>query len=34
MYENLMDTIGFVKGADPEVGGAMEQELFRQRRNL
>lgn len=34
MYENLMDTIGFVKNADPAVGAAMEQELFRQRRNL
>ena len=34
MYENLMDTIGFVKMADPAVGEAMEKELFRQRRNL
>ncbi len=34
MYENLMDTIGFVKNVDPAVGAAMEQELFRQRRNL
>lgn len=34
MYENMMDTIGFVKNADPEIGAAMEQELFRQRRNL
>lgn len=34
MFENLMDTIGFVKDTDPEVGAAMEQELFRQRRNL
>ncbi len=34
MYENMMDTIGFVKQADPEVGQYMEQELFRQRRNL
>ncbi len=34
MYENLMDTIGFVKDVDPAVGAAMEQELFRQRRNL
>ena len=34
MYENIMDTIGFVKDADPEVGGAMELELARQRRNL
>lgn len=29
-----MDTIGFVKGYDKEVGDAMELELFRQRRNL
>lgn len=34
MYENIMDTIGFVKDADPEVGSAMELELGRQRRNL
>lgn len=34
MYKDLMDTIGFVKGVDPEVGGAMDQELSRQRRNL
>ena len=34
MYENMMDTIGFVMEADPEVGQAMEQELKRQRRNL
>ncbi|MGN0172380.1 MAG: serine hydroxymethyltransferase [Acutalibacteraceae bacterium] len=34
MYENLMDTIGFVKAADAEVGEAMERELHRQRRNL
>ena len=34
MYENIMDTIGFVKNADPEVGSAMELELARQRRNL
>ena len=27
MYENLMDTIGFVKMADPAVGEAMEKEL-------
>ncbi len=29
-----MDTIGFVKNADSEVGEAMEKELARQRRNL
>ena len=34
MYENMMDTIGFVKNADPEVGDAMEMELKRQKRNL
>ncbi|MDD3832423.1 MAG: serine hydroxymethyltransferase [Oscillospiraceae bacterium] len=34
MYSKIMDTIGFVKDADPEIGQAMEKELFRQRRNL
>ncbi len=34
MYENLMDSIGFVSHADPEVGAAMGRELARQRRNL
>ncbi|MDD3692362.1 MAG: serine hydroxymethyltransferase [Oscillospiraceae bacterium] len=34
MYSKMMDTIGFVKDADFEVGQAMEKELFRQRRNL
>ncbi|MDD2362303.1 MAG: serine hydroxymethyltransferase [Oscillospiraceae bacterium] len=34
MYSKMMDTIGFVKNADPEIGQAMEKELFRQRRNL
>lgn len=34
MYANMMDTIGFVKAADPEIGQAMEKELARQRRNL
>lgn len=34
MYSNMMDTIGFVKQADPQVGEAMEQELERQRQNL
>ena len=34
MYAELMDTIGFVKNADPQVGAAMEKELSRQRRNL
>ena len=34
MYENMLDTIGFVTGCDPEVGVAMEGELARQRRNI
>ena len=34
MYNDLMDTIGFVKNADSEVGAAMESELMRQRRNI
>ena len=34
MYNDLMDTIGFVSKYDPAVGNAMNQELARQRRNL
>ena len=34
MYKDMMDTIGFVKNADSEVGAAMESELMRQRRNI
>lgn len=34
MYENLMDTIGFVESVDAEVGSAMQKELARQKRNL
>ena len=34
MYADLMDTIGFVTGADKEVGEAMAQELARQQRNI
>jgi glycine hydroxymethyltransferase len=34
MYSDLLDTIGFVSKADPEVGAAMENELKRQQRNL
>lgn len=34
MYSDLMDSIGFVKNADPEVGAAMADELSRQQRNL
>ena len=31
MFKEMMDTIGFVTQADPEVGAAMEAELNRQR---
>ncbi|MGN0648241.1 MAG: serine hydroxymethyltransferase [Oscillospiraceae bacterium] len=34
MFDNLMDTIGFVNNCDAEVGTAMQKELDRQRRNL
>lgn len=34
MYDNLMDTIGFLSKTDPKVGQAMEKELARQKRNL
>ena len=34
MFQDLLDTIGFVEGYDPEVGAAMKKELVRQRRNL
>ncbi len=34
MYENIIDTIGFVEKSDPEVGAAMAKELARQKRNL
>ena len=34
MYQDMMDTIGYVKGADPEVGAAMDRELGRQRQNI
>ena len=34
MFDNLMDTIGFVTSADPEVGDAMKKELERQQRNI
>lgn len=34
MYNEMMDTIGFVSQADPEVGAAMQDELKRQQRNL
>lgn len=34
MYQDMMDTIGLVVNADPEVGAAMAEELGRQRQNL
>ena len=34
MYQDMMDTIGFVSAYDPEVAEAMNLELGRQRRNL
>ncbi len=34
MYNDIMDTIGFVADSDPDVGEAMKKELARQRRNL
>ncbi len=34
MFNDLIDTIGYVAQCDPEVGSAMQKELARQRRNL
>lgn len=34
MYNDIMDTIGFVAASDPDVGETMKKELARQRRNL
>ncbi len=34
MYQEMMDTIGFVSAQDPEVGRAMADELRRQRENI
>ena len=34
MYGNILDTIGFVKEADKEVGDAMELEFERQQHNI
>ncbi len=34
MFSDLMDSIGFVTGKDPEVGAAMGRELARQKRNI
>ena len=34
MYKDMMDTIGMVNAADPELGAVMERELTRQRENI
>lgn len=34
MYQDMMDTIGFVAGQDPELAEAMRRELVRQRQNI
>ena len=34
MYKDMMDTIGFVSGYDPELGEAMQRELGRQQANI
>ncbi len=34
MYQDMLDTIGFVAERDPEVGAAMQDELHRQQRNI
>ena len=34
MYQDMMDTIGFVSKEDPEIGAAMDRELGRQRQNI
>ena len=34
MYKEMIDTIGFVAGQDPELAAAMERELVRQRQNI
>lgn len=34
MYREMLDTIGFVAAADPELGAWMQKELMRQRRNI
>ncbi len=34
MYSDIMDSVGFVKSKDPEVGAAMELELGRQQSNI
>ena len=34
MYNDIIDTIGFVSQADPELGAAMGRELARQKQNI
>ena len=34
MYNDMMDTIGLVEKADPELAAAMDRELTRQRENI
>ncbi len=34
MFNDMMDTIGFVQGKDKELGDAMEKEFLRQQRNI
>ena len=34
MYKDMIDTIGFVSGYDPELGAAMQRELGRQQANI
>lgn len=34
MYREMLDTIGFVAAADPELGASMQRELIRQRQNI
>ena len=34
MYKEMIDTIGFVAGQDPELAAAMDRELVRQRQNI
>lgn len=34
MYNDLIDTIGFVKNVDPDIAAAMSRELGRQKRNI
>ena len=34
MYNDIIDTIGYVESYDPELGAAMNRELGRQRQNI